>query len=327
MSRQLQVHLTVAHGRRAGLLTICARIILLRLLLSQHLLLLHLNHPLLVFSRNVGWENADAVGHWDRRADVGTTGLRHRLTRRLVQLASVGHGRGRLSVMSIGDLDGTVNRRPHLIELRLTILLNRLSDLAVTVLLRTCGDHGIQDGGRTRHLPARRKLAWRQVLHAIHWRSGTLRWSHLADVARSDPADLRHLDRLSTSERCCQLRVGLSSRLNPSGRCSSLNLLRRVRLTVITELSCLTHSLSLSLGLGLSLSVLHQQLLSFALMLVQLRLQVSLLLLEWHLHGLSVRHALNRLRELRRYGPGEIDRGRFLLGQSEERSDFFDDRE
>lgn len=258
MSRQLQVHLTVAHGRRARLLTICARIILLRLLLSQHLLLLHLNHPLLVLGWGVWRKATDTVGHRNGRSDVGSTGLRHRLTWRLMKLASIGHRRSRLGVMAVRDLNGTIDGRSQLIKLGLTILLDRLSDLAMSVLLSSSGDHGIDDGRRAGDLSTCRKLALRQVLDSVHRRSGALRWSHLADVARSDSSNLRHLDRLSTGKRSRQLRVGLGRLLYPSSRRSSLDLLRRVLLTAVGQLSSLTHSLRLSLGLGLSLRVLHQ---------------------------------------------------------------------
>lgn len=52
-------------------------------------------------------------------------------------------------------------------------------------------------------------------------------------------------------------------------------------------------------------------------MLVELRLKIGLLLLERHLHGLSVGHALYRLRQLRWYVPGKVDRDGLLFGKRE----------
>ena len=236
--------------------------------------------------------------------------------------------------MAVGNLNRTVHRGPlQLIELHLTVLLDRLSDLSLTCLLVPLGgQHGVQHSRRRRlwDLPAASlERTLREILVAVDGRPSGLRRTHLVDVTGSDSSNLRHLDRLSTArcQSCRQLRIGLRDRVKSSSS-SGLHLLLRERgSVVVAHLTRLTMLQRLSLSDLLRLRVLLQELLSFTLMLVELSLKVGLLLLEGNLHRLWVRQALHRRRELRWDGSSKVDRSWFLFRLSEKGSNSVNHRE
>ena len=236
--------------------------------------------------------------------------------------------------MAVWDLNRAVHWSSlQLIELHLTTLLNRLSDLTLTCLLIPLGgQHGVQHGwrGRLGDLPATSlERALGKILVAIDRRSSGLRRTHLVHVARSDPSNLGHLDRLSTarSQSRGQLRIRLRNRMKSSSGSGLQLLLRERGGAIVADLAGLTMLQCLSLSDLLRLRMLLQELLSFTLMLVELSLEVGLLLLEGNLHRLRVGQALHGRRKLRWDGSSKVDRSWFLFRLSEKGSNSVDHRE